>query len=156
VKKLVSKRKSSLKAGEEDLEDMSSEEDALKKPSTPPRKEDSGTAAAAMTSQMMEAEIGTQRDFFKGMTAGRCPHCGAHSPVLKREGYTKLFLMPLPPKKRAANAAQGTVRREEERFGDADRRTECHVMWRRQRVFMRADFCVALYASDDQGFPGGA
>jgi len=110
VKKLVSKRKSSLKAGEEDLEDMSSEEDALKKPSTPPRKEDSGTAAAAMTSQMMEAEIGTQRDFFKGMTAGRCPHCGAHSPVLKREGYTKLFLMPLPPKKRAANAAQGTVR----------------------------------------------
>ena len=111
VKKLVSKRKKSFKAGEEDLEELSSDEDAMKNPRTPPRKEDGGTAeAVAMTSQMMEAAIGTQRDFFKGMTAGRCPHCSAHSPVLKREGYTKLFLMPLPPKKRAANAAQGTVR----------------------------------------------
>ena len=156
MKKLVAKRKKAVKAGEEDLEEQSDDE-ALVKPNTPTRRDKGGTGVAvAMTSQMMEAEIGTQRDFFKGMTAGRCPHCGAHSPVLKREGYTKLFLMPLPPKKRAANAAQGTVRREEERFGDADRRTECHVMWRRQHVFMRADFCVALYASDDQGFPGGA
>ena len=28
--------------------------------------------------------------------------------VLCREGYSKLFMMPLPPKKRAANQAQGT------------------------------------------------
>ena len=110
MKKLVAKRKKAVKAGEEDLEEQSDDE-ALVKPNTPTRRDKGGTGVAvAMTSQMMEAEIGTQRDFFKGMTAGRCPHCGAHSPVLKREGYTKLFLMPLPPKKRAANAAQGTVR----------------------------------------------
>ena len=48
MKKLVSKRKNSLKAGEEDLEDMISDEEALKKPSTPPRKEDSGTAEAVL------------------------------------------------------------------------------------------------------------
>lgn len=110
VKKLTTSRKKATKAGEEDLEGLSSDDEVMKKPSTPPKKEQcAGETGATLTSQMMEAMIGTQRDFFRGMTTGRCPHCGAHSPVLKREGYTKLFLMPLPPKKRAANAAHGTV-----------------------------------------------
>ena len=117
VKKLQVKRKG--KAGEVDLEESEGSDDELggmKKPGTPPRIEEKAVgkkkAATTMTSQMMEAVIGTQRDFFKAMTSGRCPHCSAHSPVVKREGYTKLFLMPLPPKKRAVNASQGTVVRD--------------------------------------------
>lgn len=69
-----------------------------------------GTASpnSVLTSQMMETMITTTRDFFKGQPSGKCQNCGAHSPVLKREGHTKLFLMPLSAKKRAANKAQDT------------------------------------------------
>ena len=122
VKKVLSSKKR-LGAGEEDLEGLSEDEDedeeGADKPGTPPRQESGGAGGAGasgrgrdateMTSQLMEAVIGTHKEFFKGMTSGRCPHCAAHSPVVKREGYTKLFLMPLAPKKRAANVGNGTV-----------------------------------------------
>jgi DNA-directed RNA polymerase I subunit RPA1 len=104
VKKLTShgkKEQAGFDLGESDTD----VEDA--KPRTPPKR-DGKECGATLTSQMMEAVIATQRDFFRGMTSGKCPHCNAHSPALKREGHTKLFLMPLPPKKRAANASQGT------------------------------------------------
>lgn len=76
----------------------------------PLQKSSSGSESpnSVITSQMMETMITTTRDFFKGQPSGKCQNCGAHSPVLKREGHTKLFLMPLTAKKRAANEAQGT------------------------------------------------
>lgn len=64
---------------------------------------------AAMTAQTLEAMIDTIGDFFKRQpTGGRCQNCGAHNPTIKREGHSKLFMMPLPAKKRAQNQVQGT------------------------------------------------
>ena len=61
-----------------------------------------------LTAQTLEAMIGTVGDFFRRQPSGKCQNCGAHNPGVKREGFSKLFAMPLPPKKRAANAVQGT------------------------------------------------
>lgn len=63
---------------------------------------------ATLTAQTLEAMIETVGDFFRRQPTGKCQNCGAHCPTVKREGYSKLFLMPLPAKKRAANATQGT------------------------------------------------
>ena len=68
----------------------------------------SESPTSVVTSQILESMIRTVRDFFKGQPSGKCQNCGAHSPTVKREGHTKLFLMPLSAKKRAANEAQGT------------------------------------------------
>lgn len=61
-----------------------------------------------LTSQTLESMIDTIADFFRRQPTGKCQNCGAHNPTVKREGHSKLFLMPLPPKKRAANEVQGT------------------------------------------------
>ena len=61
-----------------------------------------------LTSQTLEATIGTVGDFFRKQPNGKCQNCGAHNPGIKREGYGKLFAMPLPAKKSAANSVQGT------------------------------------------------
>ncbi|KAL4436828.1 hypothetical protein ABPG75_003967 [Micractinium tetrahymenae] len=64
---------------------------------------------AAMTAQTLEAMIDTIGDFFKRQpTGGKCQNCGAHNPTIKREGHSKLFMMPLSAKKRAQNQVQGT------------------------------------------------
>lgn len=66
-------------------------------------------SAAKMTSQTLEATIDAISDFFKKQpAAGKCQNCGCHNPTIKREGHTKLFLMPLHAKKQTANALQGT------------------------------------------------
>ena len=66
-------------------------------------------SSGSLTAQTLEATIDAIGEFFKKQpAAGKCQNCGAHNPTIKREGYSKLFLMPLPPKKRAANAVQGT------------------------------------------------
>lgn len=85
-------------------------EEFIQRPSTKDTDQKSGTESptSVLTSQMMETMIMTVRDFFKGQPSGKCQNCGAHSPTLKREGHTKLFLMPLSSKKRAVNEAQGT------------------------------------------------
>lgn len=62
----------------------------------------------SLTAQTLDAMIDTVTDFFRKQPSSRCQNCGAHNPTVKREGFTKLFLMPLPGKKRAANAMQGT------------------------------------------------
>ena len=41
--------------------------------------------------------------------AGKCANCGAHSPQLRKDGYAKLFLMPLAANREAANKVRGTV-----------------------------------------------
>eukprot|EP00887_Chlorella_sp_A99_P007930 scaffold12.g7930.t1 len=62
-----------------------------------------------VTAQTLEAMIDTISAFFKRQpTTGKCQNCGANNPTVKREGTGKLFIMPLPAKKRAANAVQGT------------------------------------------------
>jgi len=73
-------------------------------PPTPPK-----PSAAKLTSQTLEATIDAIGDFFKKQpAAGKCQNCGCHNPTIKREGHTKLFLMPLHAKKQTANALQGT------------------------------------------------
>ncbi|KFM27291.1 DNA-directed RNA polymerase I subunit rpa1 [Auxenochlorella protothecoides] len=62
----------------------------------------------AMTGQSLEAAIDTMSEIFKKQPPGRCANCGAHSPSIKKEGYSKLFLLPLTTKKAAANKMQGT------------------------------------------------
>ena len=62
-----------------------------------------------LTAQTLEAMIDTIGDFFrKQPSTGKCQNCGAHNPGIKREGHSKLFLLPLTAKKRAANTVQGT------------------------------------------------
>jgi DNA-directed RNA polymerase I subunit RPA1 len=61
-----------------------------------------------LTAQTLEAMIETMGDFFKRQPNGKCQNCNAHNPGVKREGFSKLFAMPLPAKKRAANQVQGT------------------------------------------------
>ncbi|PSC74762.1 beta and beta-prime subunits of DNA dependent RNA-polymerase [Micractinium conductrix] len=64
---------------------------------------------AAMTALTLEAMIDTIGDFFrKQPTGGKCHNCGAHNPTIKREGHSKLFMMPLSAKRRAQNQVQGT------------------------------------------------
>jgi len=61
-----------------------------------------------LTAQTLEAMIETMGDFFRRQPNGKCQNCNAHNPTVKREGFTKLFAMPLPAKKHAANQVQGT------------------------------------------------
>jgi DNA-directed RNA polymerase I subunit RPA1 len=61
-----------------------------------------------LTAQTLEAMIETMGDFFRKQPNGKCQNCNAHNPGVKREGFSKLFAMPLPAKKRAANQVQGT------------------------------------------------
>ncbi|KAL4526208.1 hypothetical protein Ndes2437B_g07463 [Nannochloris sp. 'desiccata'] len=61
-----------------------------------------------LTAQTLEAMIETMGDFFKRQPNGKCQNCSANNPGIKREGFSKLFAMPLPAKKRAANQVQGT------------------------------------------------
>jgi DNA-directed RNA polymerase I subunit RPA1 len=63
---------------------------------------------AVLTAQTLEAMIDTIGELFRKQPAGKCQNCGAHSPAIRREGFSKLFALPLPPKKRAANSVQGT------------------------------------------------
>ena len=99
----------SKKSGKELMgTDSENEEDSVLLDSSPEGSSGTESPNSVLTSQMMETMITTTRDFFKGQPSGKCQNCGAHSPTLKREGYTKLFLMPLSAKKRATNEAQGT------------------------------------------------
>ncbi|EFN55686.1 hypothetical protein CHLNCDRAFT_133943 [Chlorella variabilis] len=62
-----------------------------------------------MTAQTLEAMIDTIGDFFrKQPTGGKCHNCGANNPTIRREGHSKLFMLPLSPKRRAQNQVQGT------------------------------------------------
>ncbi|KAI3425875.1 hypothetical protein D9Q98_007848 [Chlorella vulgaris] len=62
-----------------------------------------------MTAQTLEAMIETIGDFFKKQpTGGKCHNCNANNPTIKREGHSKLFMMPLSAKKRAQNQVQNT------------------------------------------------
>lgn len=61
-----------------------------------------------LTAQTLEAMIDTVGDFFRRQPNGKCQNCAAHNPGIKREGHSKIFAMPLPAKKRAANTVQGT------------------------------------------------
>jgi len=61
-----------------------------------------------LTAQTLEAMIETTGDFFKRQPDGKCKNCNAHNPSVKREGFAKLFTMPLSAKKHAANQVQGT------------------------------------------------
>lgn len=63
---------------------------------------------AHLTAQTLESMIETISEFFKKQPTGKCQNCGAHNPAIKREGHAKLFVMPLPSKKHAANVVQGT------------------------------------------------
>jgi DNA-directed RNA polymerase I subunit RPA1 len=63
---------------------------------------------AAPSGAALEATIEAVGELFRRQPAGKCGNCGAHSPALRREGHAKVFAMPLPPKKRAANEVQGT------------------------------------------------
>lgn len=63
---------------------------------------------ATLTSLSLEAMIETAGELLRKQPAGKCQNCGAHNPAIKREGFAKLFVMPLPAKKRAANMVQGT------------------------------------------------
>ena len=101
---LVIGSSSASKKSGKDLMGSDSEESDVYHVNTSSEKSD-----GAVTSQMMETMITTVRDFFKGQPSGKCQNCGAHSPTLKREGHTKLFLMPLSAKKRQVNEAQGTA-----------------------------------------------
>jgi DNA-directed RNA polymerase I subunit RPA1 len=99
-----------LMAGSDSEDSDKDLEEFIQTSSTKESHQKSGTESptSVLTSQMMETMIMTVRDFFKGQPTGKCQNCGAHSPTLKREGHTKLFLMPLSSKKRAVNEAQGT------------------------------------------------
>lgn len=63
---------------------------------------------ATLTSQTLEAMINTVGEFFRRQPTGKCQNCGAHNPTVKREGFSKIFVLRLPAKKQAANATQGT------------------------------------------------
>jgi hypothetical protein len=75
---------------------------------TTPRAPPATRKASLMTSQTLEALIDTTAEFFKRQPTSKCAHCGANNPTVKREGCAKVFLAPLPAKKRMANAALGT------------------------------------------------
>lgn len=63
---------------------------------------------AAMTGQGLEAAIDTVAELFKRQPTQKCANCGAFNPPIKKEGYSKLFLMPLQAKRAAANKMRGT------------------------------------------------
>ena len=105
---LVIGSSSASKKSGKDLMGSDTEESDIQQTETKSFKKKLRESDGVVTSQMMETMITTVRDFFKGQPSGKCQNCGAHSPTLKREGHTKLFLMPLSAKKRQVNEAQGT------------------------------------------------
>ncbi|KAK9909518.1 hypothetical protein WJX75_003467 [Coccomyxa subellipsoidea] len=60
-----------------------------------------------MTSLSLEAVNETIGEFFRRMPVQQCANCGAHAPVLKRDGCNKIFQKPLDWKKVEKNRSKG-------------------------------------------------
>eukprot|EP00897_Mesotaenium_endlicherianum_P000548 jgi/Mesen1/10494/ME000083S09995 len=59
------------------------------------------------TSHAVGAAKALTRQLLAQMPASKCANCGAHNPNLRREGYSKIFKMPVGGKHAASNAAKG-------------------------------------------------
>ena len=77
---------------EEDLAKMMGEANGLRQQEDDARSSAArGSAHAALTSTTLEAMRDVIREFFARVPNGRCSNCSAFSPMIKKQGHTKLF-----------------------------------------------------------------
>jgi DNA-directed RNA polymerase I subunit RPA1 len=93
-----------------DREDLSEDEDddLQKSRST------SSNTTASTSGRLSAHAVSNLRNLFQELLSscpaqGKCANCGAHNPTVKKDGSSKLFLMPLAAKREASNKVQGTM-----------------------------------------------